>query len=100
MEGFAKPGDFCPNEACPDYGKLQDGQEQHNIIKTGHTQRGVQRYECNTCHLEGGNDGAMVEVYGLVPEYRGRGRLPTRKKPGSDWLYLQMVKQRDEHGRF
>lgn len=49
MEGFAKPGDFCPNEACPDYGKLQDGQEQHNIIKTGHTQRGVQRYQCNTC---------------------------------------------------
>jgi hypothetical protein len=48
----------------------------------------------------GGIDEAMVEVYGLVPEYRGRGRPPTRKKPGSDWLYLQMVKQRDEHGRF
>jgi hypothetical protein len=48
----------------------------------------------------GGIDEAMVEVYGLVPEYAGRGRPPTRKKPGSDWLYLQMVKQRDEHGRF
>jgi len=48
----------------------------------------------------GGIDEAMVEVYGLVPEYGGRGRPPTRKKPGSDWLYLQMVKQRDEHGRF
>jgi hypothetical protein len=48
----------------------------------------------------GGIDEAMVEVYGLVPEYSGRGRPPTRKKPGSDWQYLQMVKQRDEHGRF
>jgi hypothetical protein len=48
----------------------------------------------------GGIDEAMVEVYGYVPEYSGRGRPPTRKKPGSDWLYLQMVKQRDEHGRF
>jgi hypothetical protein len=48
----------------------------------------------------GGIDEAMIEVYGMVPEYRGRGRPPTRKKPGSDWIYLQMVKQRDEHGRF
>jgi hypothetical protein len=48
----------------------------------------------------GGIDEAMVEVYGVVPEYGGRGRPPTRKKPGTDWLYLQMVKQRDEHGRF
>ncbi len=48
----------------------------------------------------GGIDEAMVEVYGVVPEYGGRGRPPTRKKPGEDWLYLQMVKQRDEHGRF
>jgi hypothetical protein len=48
----------------------------------------------------GGIDQAMVEVYGLVPDYRGRGRPPTRKKPGTDWLYVQMVKQRDERGRF
>jgi transposase-like protein len=49
MERFAKPGDFCPNEACPDYGKLQDGQAQPNLIKTGHTKKGVQRYQCKTC---------------------------------------------------
>jgi len=48
----------------------------------------------------GGIDEAMIEVYGIVPEYSGRGRPPTRKKAGSDWQYLQMVKQRDEHGRF
>lgn len=48
----------------------------------------------------GGIDEAMVAVYGIVPEYGGRGRPPTRKKPGPDWMYLQMVKQRDERGRF
>lgn len=48
----------------------------------------------------GGIDEAMIEVYGLVPEYSGRGRPPTHKQPGSDWLYLQMVKQRDAHGHF
>jgi hypothetical protein len=50
MEKFAKSGDFCPNEACPDYGKLQEGQTQHNIRKFGRTRAGVQRYHCQTCH--------------------------------------------------
>jgi hypothetical protein len=48
----------------------------------------------------GGIDEAMVAVYGLVPEYSGHGRPPTTKQPGKDWLYLQMVKQHDEHGHF
>lgn len=48
----------------------------------------------------GGIDEAMIEVYGRAPEYAGRGRPPTRKKPDADWLYLQMVKQHDESGRF
>lgn len=46
----------------------------------------------------GGIDEAILAVYGLVPDYGGRGRPPTRLKPGKDWYYLQMVKQRDEHG--
>lgn len=46
----------------------------------------------------GGIDEAMVEVYGVVPEYSGRGRPPTRKQAQAGWQYLQMVKQRDEHG--
>ena len=49
MEKFAKVGDFCLNEACQDYGKLQDGQSQTNIRKFGKTRRGVQRYQCQTC---------------------------------------------------
>jgi hypothetical protein len=40
----------------------------------------------------------MVEVWGKVPEYRGRGRPPTKKRAQADWQYLQMVKQR-ESGR-
>jgi len=48
MEKFAKPGDLCPNEACPDYGKLQSGQQQ-NLEKFGRTRKGVQRFRCQTC---------------------------------------------------
>lgn len=48
MEQFARPGDFCPNEACSDYGKLQNGQQQ-NLEKFGYTRKGVQRYRCQTC---------------------------------------------------
>lgn len=46
----------------------------------------------------GGIDDAMVEVYGVVPEYKGIGRPPTLKRPQTGWQYLQVVKQR-ENGR-
>jgi transposase-like protein len=49
MEKFAKTGDFCPNTACPDYGKLQAGQTYRTIRKFGKTKRGIQRYQCKTC---------------------------------------------------
>jgi hypothetical protein len=38
----------------------------------------------------------MVEVWGEVPEYKGRGRPPTKKRPRAGWQYLQMVKRREE----
>ncbi len=47
----------------------------------------------------GGIDDAMIEVYGQVPPYSGRGRPPTRKQPSTQWAYLQWVKQRDEKNR-
>ncbi len=47
----------------------------------------------------GGIDDAMVEVYGQVPPYKGRGRPPTKKRPVEGWQYLQMVKQRHRRGR-
>jgi transposase-like protein len=49
MEKLAQTKDFCPNRACPDYGKLQSDQVQPNIKKLGKTRRGVQRYQCKTC---------------------------------------------------
>ena len=49
MEQFAKPGDFCPYQACPDYQKLQSTQSKPNIIKAGKTRKGVQRFKCQTC---------------------------------------------------
>ena len=47
MSKFAQVGDFCPNEICPDYGKLQSDQQQ-SIIKCGTTKAGRQRYKCRT----------------------------------------------------
>ena len=44
----------------------------------------------------GGIDDAMVEVYGKVPAYKGRGRPPTRKRVQPGWQYVQMVKQREQ----
>jgi len=48
MSKFAQVGDFCPNEICSDYGKPQSDQ-QRNIIKSGKTKAGRQRYKCKTC---------------------------------------------------
>ena len=48
MSKFAQVGDFCPNEVCSDYGKLQ-GDQQANIIKFGKTKAGRQRYKCQIC---------------------------------------------------
>jgi transposase-like protein len=50
MTILAKPGDFCPNEKCPKYQKLEENPAKPNIIKAGKTKAGVQRYECKTCH--------------------------------------------------
>lgn len=46
----------------------------------------------------GGIREAMIEVYGQIPDYSGRGRPPILKQPQPGWQYLQVVKQR-QHGR-
>ena len=48
MSRLAQVGDFCPNEVCPDYGKLQSDR-QGKIIEFGKTKAGRQRYQCKTC---------------------------------------------------
>jgi hypothetical protein len=37
---------------------------------------------------------AMLETWGKVPEYSGRGALPTLPKPGKGWQCLQIMKKR------
>lgn len=49
MEPLAKPGDFCPNAACPAYDQRADGHAPSAIRRFGKTTRGVQRYQCRTC---------------------------------------------------
>jgi hypothetical protein len=41
-----------------------------------------------------GYESALKKVYGVVPQYVGRGRPPTKKQGCSDWEYLQIVKHR------
>ena len=48
MSKLAQVGDFCPNESCQEYGKIQND-KQKNIIKFGRTKAGRQRYRCNSC---------------------------------------------------
>lgn len=43
----------------------------------------------------GGHREALIEVYGKVPPYKGRGRPPTKKRPQPGWQYMQIVKQRE-----
>jgi len=42
----------------------------------------------------GGYREAMVETWGQMPEYSGRGQRPTQKQPQPDWHYHQVVKHR------
>jgi hypothetical protein len=37
---------------------------------------------------------ALVETWGQVPHYAGRGRPPTKKQPQPDWHYVQVIKHR------
>jgi transposase-like protein len=46
---FIVTGFFWPNEACPDYGRLQKKQSKQNIKKHGFTAGGIQRFQCRTC---------------------------------------------------
>lgn len=59
MEKFTQAGDFR-FEACPDYGKFQDGQRQRNIKKSGKTANGTQRFQRKTCRR------TFTETYGTI----------------------------------
>ena len=36
----------------------------------------------------------MLETWGKVPAYGGRGAPPKLPKPGEDWYYVQIIKKR------
>ena len=38
---------------------------------------------------------AMLQTWGKVPEYSGKGRPPTALRPEKEWQYLQVIKQRE-----
>ncbi|MGH2536744.1 MAG: transposase [Candidatus Promineifilaceae bacterium] len=38
-------GQFCPNERCPRYGDIENGQ----MIRFGRTAKGTQRFRCRVC---------------------------------------------------
>jgi transposase-like protein len=42
---LAPAGSFCWNPQCPDYAKPG----KNNLVKNGHTRKGIQRYHCKTC---------------------------------------------------
>src|SRR6266496_3131316 len=37
---------------------------------------------------------ALVDTWGQVPPYQGRGRPPTVKQPQPEWQYVQVIKER------
>lgn len=45
MNELVAVGSFCPNEDCPDYGKVA----VDNIIRYGKSSTGRQRFQCKTC---------------------------------------------------
>jgi transposase-like protein len=45
MSELGTVGSFCPNETCPEYGKVDVG----NLIRYGTSNEGRQRFQCKTC---------------------------------------------------
>ena len=45
MNELVNVGEFCPNPACQEYGKVGGG----NIIRYGKTGEGQQRFQCTCC---------------------------------------------------
>ena len=68
MAKLAQTKDFCPNAACPDYGKLQSDQPKPNLKKLGKTPRGVQRFQCKTCGKTFTETKGTIFYYKHAPE--------------------------------
>ena len=91
MEGFAHSNEFCPNEACPDDGKLQKDQSKPNLKKIGFTRAGVQRYQCKTCN------GTFTETRGSTPNF-GNAGVVSRGQSHQQFDARQRVQRRYDFG--
>lgn len=69
MSKFVKVGDYCPNESCSDYGRVQ-GNGQQNIKKFGKTRAGRQRFHCKSCHLTFTESRGTIFYRKRVPDER------------------------------
>ena len=108
MEQFAKPGDFCPNQACSDYQKLQSQQGKPNILKAGKTRKGVQRYQCRTCqryfvettgtifYRKRTDEGEILETLALLAEGNRISSL-TRVKGHKEDTILKWLREAAQH---
>jgi len=59
MSKLAQVGDFYPHSDCADYGKRRS-EDETNVIKSGKTKAGRQRFQCKTC------GGTLVETKGTI----------------------------------
>ena len=80
MSNPVKVGDFCPDEACDDYGKVQSESGQKNIKKYGKTKAGRQRYHCKSCHYGNERDNVLWAA-GSGKRYYRNLSLAGRRQP-------------------
>ena len=95
MVQFAKPGDFCPNQECQDYQKLQRQQSQPNIIKAGKTRQGVQRFQTIFYRKRTAED-EILETLALLAEGNRISSL-TRVKGHKEDTILSWLREAAQH---
>jgi transposase-like protein len=97
-----------PNQACPDYHKLQSQQSKPNIIKAGKTRKGVLRYQCQTCkqyfvettgtifYRKRTDEGEILETLALLAEGNRISSL-TRVKGHKEDTILKWLREAAHH---
>jgi transposase-like protein len=104
---IARSGELCPNEDCPDYGKLQS-ETQKNIKKSGKSKKGVQRYQCKTCdrtylgtagtifHRKRTSEHEILETLALIAGGNPLSDLSRKKGFGKDTI-VQWLQEAARH---
>jgi len=110
MASLVHVGDCCPNEACPDYGKLQSTQMKKNLKKNGHSRNGRQRYQYATCgatftqthgtlfYRRQTSEDEILEVLALIAEGMWISSVSRVKGPKEDTI-LAWLRQAAAHAQ-